>query len=215
MARTRRAWRLGFGLSLVVAGLLGGFVLFAQAATRQPALPLEKADGIVALTGTQQRISAAAQLLAKGLGKRLLVTGVNRQATSGEIRRLTGLGERLFDCCVDLGYEAQDTIGNADETQVWAREHGFSTLIVVTSSYHMPRSLVELGRVMPDVKLIPYPVMSGHLRRGTWWMNPGLVRLLAAEYLKFLPSAARFAVVRLVDQIEPRAVATAEPSSRL
>ncbi len=214
MAMMRRAWRLGFGLSVPVAALLGGFVLFAQSATQPAALPSQKADGVVALTGTQRRISVAGQLLAKGLGKRLLVTGVNRQTTSEEIRQLTGLGERIFDCCVDLGYEAQDTIGNAEETQAWARKHGFSTLIVVTSSYHMPRSLVELGRVMPDIKLIPYPVVGGPFRNGNWWKSPGLIRLLVAEYLKFLPSAARYGVVRLVDRMEPRALATAEPSSR-
>lgn len=184
-------------------------MIFASAATRPPALPMQKADGIVALTGTQQRISAAAELLARGQAERLLVTGVNRMATSGEIRRLTRLGRAKFECCVDLGYEAQDTIGNAEETLAWAKKHGFSTLIVVTSSYHMPRSLVELGRVMPGVKLIPYPVVSGQLRRG-WWTSPGVVRLLAAEYLKFLPSAARFALARLVHTLEPSAIATAK-----
>ncbi len=215
MAKTRRAWRLGIGLGSAIVLLVAlGFVMFAAAATRQPALPLQKADGIVALTGTQQRISVAARLLADGHGKRLLVTGVNRQTTSDEIRRLTRLGKSLFDCCVDLGYEAQDTVGNADEAQAWVQANNFSSLIVVTSSYHMPRSLVELGRVMPEIKLIPYPVLSRQLRQENWWTSPGLVRLLAAEYLKFLPSAARFALARLVRTIEPRAVATTVPPSR-
>ncbi|HEX7074629.1 MAG TPA: YdcF family protein [Hyphomicrobiaceae bacterium] len=213
MTTMRRAWRLGFGFGLLVAALVVGFFLFARSAMHPAPSAVQKADGIVALTGTQSRISAAGQLLAKGLGKRLLVTGVNRQTTGAEIRQLAGLGEGLFDCCVDLGYEAQDTIGNATETQAWAAKHGFSTLIVVTSSYHMPRSLVELGRVMPDVALIPYPV-TGPFQKESWWKSPGLIRLLLAEYLKFLPSAARYAVLRLVDGMEPRALATAEPSDR-
>jgi len=195
--------------------LLGaGFVVFANAVVSETVPSPKKADGIVALTGTQQRISAAADLLARGLAKRLLVTGVNRQATSEEVRRLTKLEQRQFDCCVDLGYEAQNTIGNAEETLAWVREHGFSSLIVVTSSYHMPRSLVELGRVMPGVELIPYPVASGHFRDGLWWTKPVVLRLLVAEYLKFLPSAARYAVVRLVDSLDTRAVATAGSPSR-
>ena len=215
MSRKQRAWRLGIGAGLI-AGLLVvvGFVLFADAATRGAVSPAEKTDGIVALTGTQQRISAAAKLLADGPAKRLLVTGVNRQTTGDEIRRLTGLGKRLFDCCVDLGYEAQDTVGNAEEARSWAETHGFSSLIVVTSGYHMPRSLVELGRFMPGVRLIPYPVVAGELSRGTWWTSPGVVRLLAAEYLKFLPSAARYALARLANTLEPRTVATAEPARR-
>lgn len=215
MARTRRRWRLWVGSGLVAIALLGaGFLVFANAATRPPAELPPKADGIVALTGTQERISVAAQLLAREHARRLLVTGINRQATSAEIRRLTGLDASLFDCCVDLGYEAQNTIGNAEETRAWAEQHEFSRLIVVTSSYHMPRSLVELGRVMPGVELIPYPVVSGPLRRGEWWTRPALIRLLASEYVKFLPSAARFALARLVHTLEPNAVATAQSPAR-
>lgn len=201
MVRARRKWRFWIGTGLIALAALGiGFVVFANAVLSEaPASQPHKADGIVALTGTQQRISVAAELLARGLAKRLLVTGVNRQATGEEIRRLTQLDQRLFDCCVDLGYEAQNTIGNAEETRAWVQQHGFTSLIVVTSSYHMPRSLVELGRVMPDVELIPYPVAFGQARDGAWWTNPALVRLLVAEYLKFLPSAARYALARLVN----------------
>ncbi len=215
MAKTRRAWRLGIGSGLAAAALLGlGFVLFAGAATRDPRQPVPKADGVVALTGAQHRIRVAARLLADGHAKRLLVTGINRQAGRSDVRRLARLGKGLFDCCVDLGYEAQDTVGNAEETRSWAATHGFSSLIVVTSSYHMPRSLVELGRVMPEVRLIAHPVLPHQLRDEAWWTSPAAVRLLASEYLKFLPSAARFAVARLVRTFEPRAVATAEPASR-
>lgn len=215
MSRKARAWRLGIGLGSVMAGLaILGFVMFAEAATRQAALPPHKADGVVALTGAQHRISVAARLLAEGHARRLLVTGVNRQATKPEIRRLTRLGKSLFDCCVDLGYEAQDTIGNAEETRAWARANGFSSLIVVTSGYHMPRSLAELGRVMPDVRLIPYPVLSRQFSQDTWWTSPGHIRLLASEYIKFLPSAARFGLARLVRTLESSAVATTEPPSR-
>jgi len=201
MVRARRKWRFWIGTGLIALAALGiGFVVFANAVLSEaPASQPHKADGIVALTGTQQRISVAAELLARGLAKRLLVTGVNRKATGEEIRRLTQLDQRLFDCCVDLGYEAQNTIGNAEETRAWVQQHGFTSLIVVTSSYHMPRSLVELGRVMPDVELIPYPVAFGQARDGAWWTNPALVRLLVAEYLKFLPSAARYALARLVN----------------
>ena len=124
MARTRRTRQLWIGLGLAAVALLGaGFLLFAGAATRPPQEPPPKADGIVALTGTQQRIAVAAELLSKGHAKRLLVTGINRKATSGEIRQLTGLRTALFDCCVDLGYEAQDTIGNAEETLAWVKQH--------------------------------------------------------------------------------------------
>ena len=43
------------------------------------------------------------------------------------------------------------TRGNAAETAEWARAHQVRSLIVVTSAYHMPRALAELGRDLPDV----------------------------------------------------------------
>ena len=61
----------------------------------------------------------------------------------------------------------------------------------------MPRSLTELGRAMPAIALIPYPVVSRNFRTERWWMHGATARLLFFEYLKFLPSAARFGVARL------------------
>ena len=83
----------------------------------------------------------------------------------------------------------------------------FTRLILVTSSYHMPRSLIELERVMPEVALVPYPVVSRNFRTERWWLHGATARLLFTEYLKFLPSAARFGVARLFGSWEVSAVA--------
>jgi uncharacterized SAM-binding protein YcdF (DUF218 family) len=112
-----------------------------------------------------------------------------------------------IDARIDLGYDAQDTIGNADETRNWATNWRFKRLIVVTSSYHMPRSLIELGRALPGVELIPHPVVPSRLRDEPWWSHFGTARVLVAEYLKLLPSAARFAASRLLGPPEVHAIA--------
>ena len=215
--RTPKSRRRVLRLSVAVVFLLGiilggGFMLFADNVTQRSGPAQQNADAIVALTGTPQRIQEAAQLLAKGRGQRMLVSGVNPQATSEEVRRMTALSANRFDCCVDLGYEAKDTIGNADEARAWVDAHKFRSIIVVTSDYHMPRSLAEFGRAMPDVTLIPHPVASRLQRGHAWWKNPVSVRILAAEYAKFLPSAVRFAMVKLARAVETR-IATAAPAS--
>ena len=102
---------------------------------------------------------------------------------------MTGLSAERFKCCVDVGYAAHDTSGNAEETKAWAHAHRFSKLIIVTSSYHMPRSLIELGRAMPAATLVPYPVLSRNFRTEAWWLHGATARLLFSEYVKFLPSA--------------------------
>jgi uncharacterized SAM-binding protein YcdF (DUF218 family) len=192
-----RASRVLVGAMAVSAGLFAlGFLLFALTVTQEPSGSEASADGIVVLTGGEQRILEGARLLRLGRARRLLISGVNARTSRDDIQRLTGLSETGFACCVDLGYRALDTVGNAEEARAWAAERRYGSLIVVTSSYHMPRSLAELSLALPAVTLVPHPVA---LRAGkTWWLTPGTARVLVSEYLKFLPAAARAATARLV-----------------
>jgi uncharacterized SAM-binding protein YcdF (DUF218 family) len=150
------------------------------------------ADGIVVLTGAAERIPDAIELLAAEHGKRLLITGVHRATSAKEIARLTPVFAKYFSCCIDLDRSALNTFGNALEARRWAHEHNFNSLIVVTSNWHMPRAMVEIGHQLPDLTLIPYPVLSEHMKTEPWWRNGDTVRLIVAEYLKYL-----FALVRL------------------
>lgn len=207
MTRTGRYLVLAAGAALVA--FVAGFVVFAAAiGGYTPAQPVN-GDGIVVLTGGGHRLQEAARLLAEGRGKRLLISGANRMATREDLHRKSGLPAALFRCCVDIGYGALDTIGNADETRAWATGRGFARLVIVTSSYHMPRSMIELGRVLPDVALVPYPVMSAKFRTDRWWMDGATARLLFSEYVKFLPSAARFGVAMLIRSWDGSATAGA------
>lgn len=190
-----RRFIIGFlGAVLLLSAL--GFVLFANRVTREPELQNVSADGIVVLTGGQVRISEAARLLEDGRGQRLLISGVNQKTGRPSLLKISGLEKEIFDCCVDLGYAALNTVGNAAETRRWAEALGYQRLIVVTASYHMPRSLAELARAMPNIELVPHPVAPDVLRRKAWWLDPTATRLLASEYLKFLPAAFRLALAR-------------------
>lgn len=151
----------------------------------------ERADAIVALTGGADRITYAIQLLGEGRARRLLISGVHPSTSRETLASITPGRAQLFDCCVDLGHAALNTVGNAKEARDWARYNGFTSLIVVTSSYHLPRSLNEISREMPEARLIPYPVVTDQMKVGDWWHNPGTTRLLLAEYVKYLMSMAR------------------------
>jgi uncharacterized SAM-binding protein YcdF (DUF218 family) len=180
------------GLCLALAIALGiGFVWFL---TRVPVVEpnlQSRADGIVVLTGGASRITDAVELLAAGRGQRLLITGVHPSASPKEIARHIPEYERIFDCCVDLDHSAINTLGNATEARRWARSHNFNSLIVVTSSYHMPRAMAELAHQLPDVTLIPFPVVTEKLRVGEWWTDPMTARLLISEYVKYLVAMVR------------------------
>jgi uncharacterized SAM-binding protein YcdF (DUF218 family) len=188
-------WRLFkiavFATLAVALAAVAGFVLFVHTIERYEHNPSTRTDAIVALTGGAQRIGDAIDLLGKGYASRLLITGVNEKTSLEEIARLNPGRRRVIECCVDLDYRARNTIGNAIETRRWMNENGFRSMIVVTSNYHMPRTLIELDHVLPDARKVPFPVVPDSLEIGTWWRDPGTARLLAWEYLKLLAVYAR------------------------
>lgn len=171
--------------------LLAGFLWFVQTIAIAEPERIPDSDGIVALTGGANRLADAARLLAEGRAQRLLISGVHPATTRGDLARTLGVPARVIECCVDLDYAALDTVGNAEETRKWARSHGFRSLIVVTSAYHMPRSLAELRHRAPDVALVPYPVVGPADLWERWWANPDTLQLVATEYVKYLYAAVR------------------------
>ena len=187
--------------------LAGLFAFAARVEHSTPALPPDPADGIVALTGanSNQRLAAAVELLAENRGKRVLVSGVNREATREDIRNVSKAVRRLYDCCVDLGFSAADTVGNARETAEWAKAMRYRSLIVVTADYHIPRAMLELHAIMPDVKLQPYAVATRSLDARRWWRSPRSARLLVVEYSKYLAILGREGVLGLGPREAPAA----------
>ncbi len=172
-------------MALVVAAVSLG--IFADKVARQ-ASPMAgvAADGIVVLTGGPSRVADAVRLLERGSAERLLISGVYPATTSGSIAATIRANQALFDCCIDLDYRAQNTFGNASEARDWAARNAYRSLIVVTNDYHMPRSLVELGRALPpSVRLVPYPVPSERVRPDQWWRDPFTARVLSGEMVKY------------------------------
>ncbi len=193
-------------LALAAIAWLLGFCAFLWLLPNQEIALERNADGIVVLTGGTSRVSDALELLAAGRGKRLLITGVNPGTTTADITREVPHYRRFLACCVDLDYSALNTLGNAIETRRWALDRGFQSLIIVTSSYHMPRALAEIAHQLPSVTLLPYPVVSDRLRVEPWWSNGTTTRLVLSEYFKYL-----FAKVRMRFD----SVAEGQPGNRL
>ena len=200
---------VGGGLAIVV-----GFGAFLWLLPSEEIVLDRSADGIVVLTGGTSRVIDGLELLAAGRGKRLLITGVNPGTTTADIARQVSGYDRLLACCVDLDYSAVNTLGNAVETRRWATERGFSSLIIVTSAYHMPRARAEIAHQLPDVVLIPFPVVSDRLRIEPWWSNGATTRLVLSEYFKYLFAQLRMRLVSLAADSGTDRVTDARPFHR-
>jgi uncharacterized SAM-binding protein YcdF (DUF218 family) len=199
---TRRIALGAMAVSVVAAMLVAlGFWWFVWSVPTDEVALDRNADGIVVLTGGSSRIADAIELLSAGRGRRLLITGVHRATTTREIARLLPAYRWMMTCCVDLDHSAVNTVGNAVETRRWASNRGIRSLIVVTSNYHMPRAMAELARQLPDVALIPFPVITENVRAERWWTSAPTAKLLLSEYIKYIVAQVRM-------RLEPALVAT-------
>jgi uncharacterized SAM-binding protein YcdF (DUF218 family) len=210
-----RAGRLLRRISLSAVMVLGaammllalGFLWFIGQLPAEEVVLTRDADGIVVLTGGASRVADAIELLAAGRGQRLLISGVNRATNRSEISRLNPEFTRVVRCCVDFD-RSLNTLGNAVETRRWTQARGFRSLIVVTSNYHMPRALTEIGHQLPQVALVPFPVVTDKLRAEPWWANSATTRLLLLEYVKYIFANVRIRLNPTTGDAQPRASGT-------
>ena len=129
------AWALGFAIFMLSLGT---------------PLEAQKTDAIVVLTGASGRIDRGLAVLRAGDARRMLVSGVDPDVRPGEFAAQYRIDRRLFASSIDLGWQAVDTRSNADETAKWVRKHGYKTVRLVTSDWHMPRARLELSHALGD-----------------------------------------------------------------
>lgn len=99
----------------------------------------------------------------------------------------------MSDCCLDLDYNAKNTIGNAYETTAWAKALGYKHIILVTSAYHMPRAEIEIKATTSQIKITPFPVF---IQTGEkWYSNSDRFKRLVQEYSKLLISYLRYVTI--------------------
>ena len=196
----RRLLRLAVFLALLWAI---GLVLFIAQLPESIELPERHTDAIVVPTGGSERLQEGMRLLIHGLAAKLFISGVNVDTKVGDLVASLPAGAEkpptaLVDCCIVVGHAADSTLGNAAETAAWMRAQGFHSMRLVTADYHMPRSLLEFHRAMPDVEILVHPVFPDQVKRSTWWRSPGTASLLIGEYDKYLLALARSAVAGIM-----------------
>jgi uncharacterized SAM-binding protein YcdF (DUF218 family) len=148
-------------------------------------------DGIVILTGGSNRLDAGIKLLFEQKGKKLFVSGVGKETNLASLLILSGsLPNNIAELTekIELGYDATNTRQNAEETARWVKENNYKSIRLVTSNYHIYRSLIEFKKQMPDVNIIPYPVIPDNFSTEKWWQNGSTKKLLVSEYNKYLAS---------------------------
>ncbi len=168
-----------FFISIIILTALYtmGMVYFINHLPR-PANLAAPVEGAVVFTGTApERIEKGQALLAQGLAGRLLISGLYRGQDISEFEH---------NPLIDKDYRAFDTRGNVKQTIRWAKKYGFKKIAIVTSSHHMPRALLLLNRVAPELDYYPYAVLTPNVRLDKWWRYSGTFILLWGEYNRYI-----------------------------
>jgi uncharacterized SAM-binding protein YcdF (DUF218 family) len=192
MARQPRFRRRRFPLLLLALRLVAllvflwvaGFAIFLGVIfTSAPPNPLPVADGIVALTGGDDRVAAGLALLAAHEAPLLLISGAGQGTYLGDFTADDAAAATRYASAITLGHMADTTHGNALEAADWVHAHHLHSLIIVTADYHLPRAMLEMSNALPGITLIPVPVRPPAMRR---LLTLPTLRLLAGEYTKYL-----------------------------
>ncbi|MBY0520500.1 MAG: YdcF family protein [Sphingomonas sp.] len=133
-------------------------------------------DAIVVLTGGAGRIDRGLALLHAHAARRMLVSGVDPKVRPIDLAVEYKTSPKVFACCIDLGREAVDTRSNAEETRDWVRRHGYRSVRLVTSDWHLRRARLELSYALGGDVVVEGDGVPGNPR----------APLLFAEYNKFL-----------------------------
>ena len=114
----------------------------------------ENKKAIVVLTGGPRRLEEGFKLLEKKMGSALFISGVNPIVKKKDLKRILNTNTSskkniLFDCCVFYEKKSKNTQSNSIEANKWLTENDYDEIFLVTSSFHMPRSIYEFKKNAP------------------------------------------------------------------
>ncbi|MDO5386782.1 MAG: YdcF family protein [Pseudomonadota bacterium] len=152
-----------------------------------------KTDAIIALTGGSNRIKEAASLLNEGYSSTLFISGVEKGVSFNEIVNVQKLDIHSGNEVI-IERASKNTVENAIKTNEWIKDNNIKSIRLVTSNYHMPRSVLEFKSQNAGVKIILNPVYSDKVS-DKWWKNWGSFVLIASEYTKFIIVYAKISIL--------------------
>lgn len=184
--------KLSLALMLAVSLWLAGLHAFTRGVMVNAPQYAGPADAIVVLTGGAKRLETGFDLLDKGMGKKLFVSGVHPGVAQDDLlSRWKRKRASKIKCCVVLGFEADDTLGNAREATAWLRKEGYKTYFLVTSNYHLRRALLAFRSFAPELSPLAWPVEPDGIDMLNWWRDPSSRSLILREYMKYIAGFVR------------------------
>lgn len=184
-------------LFLLVFWLLGFAWFIGQIPNKQFNFSENSADAIVVLTGGSGRLEYGLLLLSQNNSQKIFISGVGVDVKISDILKFVPKNidinsVKKLSAKISLGRSAENTIGNAQETSAWINEHKYKSILLVTSDYHTPRAVLEFSEYLPNLTIIPAPVLVDD-------KTVNEKGLTISEYNKYLASKLRHIFVFITE----------------
>ena len=169
---------------LILSIWIGGFCLFAYKINHFDIDKNQKTDAIIVLTGGRNRITEAIKLFNNSQSEYLFISGVAKDINLNNIQNTHKIKINNTQNAI-IGHNAENTVENAKETYNWIKENNIKSIRLVTSNYHIYRSLIEFKKHVKDTQILPHPVFSQYIEK-KWWKSWQTFSLIFKEYNKFI-----------------------------
>ncbi len=114
-------------------------------------------DNVVVLTGGKGRIPYALKSININKPKNVFISGVYQKTTLNDI---LGNKKNENNVSIILGKNASNTFENAIEINNWITKSEIKKILLITSDYHMRRSILEIKHINKELEIIPYASKS-------------------------------------------------------
>ena len=166
--------------------------------------PINLSSKVVILTGGTNRIKEGFEVIYK-LDKKsitnlkVLVSGTGKGFSKLSLQEKLnpGFDLRLIECCVELDSVSQNTYSNAIETSKWVSKNNIEEILLITSNYHIPRSILEFQNKMPNLKILYYPIIPKKHQINKWLKSFETFSLIFIEYCKYIIANVRIKTLRI------------------
>ena len=151
----------------------------------------EAADAIVAISGgdTKARTQEAIDLYKNGWSRKLIFSGAaldKSGPSNAEVMRNQALTQGISARSIIIEQYSDTTEQNAAKTSDIFDYKDIHSAIIVTSAYHMKRTMMEFARKAPGVNLRAHPVRSDDQWSVWWWTTPSGWHLATSELIKII-----------------------------
>ena len=171
-------------LALMILSLICGFEMYLIKIHNNQVSFNYQTDGIAVLTGGKGRIDLGLELFIRNKNLRLIISGVDKKVSDKSIIPYNIKNKTR----ITIDKVSETTYENAKIINEWTSKYKLQNVTVITSYYHMPRSMMLIKSLTPSINFYAYPVEKKVSNKISFRESMPYYFFLTEEYVKYLLS---------------------------